>query len=292
MKYQIAHTTEYQYHQRVSLCHNIALLIPRDTNLQECKKTMVRIIPQPDVINEYEDFFGNKILYFAVQQEHSSLKVTVLSQIEKIKPRNVTMALYSNIPWEEINKMLSKPGDDNFDARQFISATAMTSSSKEIHEYAKQSFTPSRSIFEAVSDLVQRIYNEFEFKPGFTTVATPLKEVMEERKGVCQDFAHLAIACVRSMGLPARYVSGYIETIAPEGAEKLTGVDASHAWFSIFIPQSGWIDFDPTNNIMPSDQHITIGWGRDYSDIPPLKGVILSIGRHQLNVTVDVKRLD
>ncbi|HMH33370.1 MAG TPA: transglutaminase family protein, partial [Puia sp.] len=125
-----------------------------------------------------------------------------------------------------------------------------------------------------------------------TTLATPLTEVMEQRKGVCQDFAHLAIACLRSIGLPARYVSGYIETVAPEGTEKLRGVDASHAWFSVFIPQSGWIDFDPTNNLIPSDQHITIGWGRDYSDLPPLKGVILSIGSHQLEVSVDVKRLD
>jgi transglutaminase-like putative cysteine protease len=292
MKYQIAHTTEYQYHQKVSLCHNIALLIPRDTDLQECKKTVVKIVPQPDVMNEYEDFFGNKVLYFAVQQEHSALKVTVLSQVEKYKPRNSTMGLYNNIPWEEVNKMLADRDDNNFNARQFISATPMTAYSKEIHEYALQSFTPSRSVFEAISDLVKRIYQEFEFKPGFTTLATPLKEVMEQRKGVCQDFAHLAIACVRSVGLPARYVSGYIETIAPEGTEKLHGIDASHAWFSVFIPQSGWIDFDPTNNIIPSDQHITIGWGRDYADVSPLKGVILSIGRHQLNVTVDVRRLD
>src|SRR5579863_5911764 len=122
MKYQIAHTTEYQYHQKVSLCHNIALLIPRDTDLQECKKTIVKIIPQPDVINEYEDFFGNKVLYFAVQQEHSSLKVTVTSQVEKHKPRHSTMGLYSNIAWEEINKILSDPDDDNFSAKQFISA--------------------------------------------------------------------------------------------------------------------------------------------------------------------------
>jgi len=292
LKYQIAHTTEYYYHQKVSLCHNIALLIPRNTDLQECKKTLVKITPQPDIINEYEDFYGNKAMYFAVQQEHSSLRVTVLSQVEKLKPRNLTMDLYSNIAWEEINHMLTEQGDSNFEARQFVAPTPITASTKEIHEYALQSFTPRRSVFEALSNLVKRIYTEFEFKPGFTTLATPLTEVMEQRKGVCQDFAHLAIACVRSIGLPARYVSGYIETIAPEGKEKLQGIDASHAWFSVYVPQSGWLDFDPTNNIIPSDQHITIGWGRDYTDIPPLKGVILSIGRHQLNVTVDVRRLD
>ncbi|MBS1600435.1 MAG: transglutaminase family protein [Bacteroidetes bacterium] len=292
MRYQIAHTTEYQYHQTVSLCHNIAMLIPRNTDLQECRKTIVKINPQPDVMNEYEDFFGNKVLYFAVQQEHSSLKVTVLSQVEKFKQRNLKMELYNNIPWENVSAMLQEPGLGNFEARQFIPATSITNFTKEIHEYAQQSFTPGRSLFDAAWDLVQRMYRDFEFKTGFTTVATPLTEVMEQRKGVCQDFAHLAIACIRSMGLPARYVSGYIETIAPAGKEKLVGVDASHAWFSVYIPQSGWIDFDPTNNLITSDQHITIGWGRDYADLPPLKGVILSTGSHKLDVSVDVRRLD
>jgi len=292
MKYQIVHTTEYYYHQVVSLCHNIALLTPRNSKLQECRKTAIKITPQPDVINEYNDFFGNKVLYFAVQQEHSSLRVTVMSQVETYKDREQTTELYNHIAWEEMEHLLSVPGEDNFEARQFIPATPITGSTSEIHEYAMRSFTPRRSMLEACRDLVQRIFDDFEFTPGFTTLATPLTEVMEQRKGVCQDFAHLAIACLRSIGLPARYVSGYIETVAPEGTEKLRGVDASHAWFSVFIPQSGWIDFDPTNNLIPSDQHITIGWGRDYSDLPPLKGVILSIGSHQLEVSVDVKRLD
>ena len=292
MKYQIAHTTEYFYHQSVSLCHNIALLIPRNTDQQECRKTIVKINPQPDIVNEYEDFYGNKALYFAVQQEHSSLRVTVISQVEKLKSRNRAIGLYSNIPWEEVNKILEEPEPEHLDARQFIAATPITACSPAIHQYALASFTPGRSLFESVSDLIKRIYEDFEFKPGFTTLATPLSEVMDKRKGVCQDFAHLAIACIRGVGLPARYVSGYIETLAPEGGIKLQGVDASHAWFAVYAPQSGWIDFDPTNNLLPADQHITIGWGRDYADIPPLKGVILSIGRHQLQVTVDVKRLD
>jgi transglutaminase-like putative cysteine protease len=292
MKYQIAHTTEYFYHHTVSLCHNIAMLMPRNTDLQECRKTLVRISPQPDVINEYEDFFGNKVMYFAIQQEHSSLKVTVLSQVETFSARNLKMELYNHIAWEEIGAHLLEAGDGNFEARQYIASTPVTTSTEEIFQYTAPSFTPGRSVFEACSELVKRIHSDFEFKPGFSTVATPLSEVMNERKGVCQDFAHLAIACLRSHGLPARYVSGYIETVAPEGKEKLQGVDASHAWFSVYIPHSGWIDFDPTNNLIPSDQHITIGWGRDYSDLPPLKGVILSTGRHQLDVSVDVKRMD
>ena len=168
----------------------------------------------------------------------------------------------------------------------------MTASNEEILQYALQSFHPGRSVFEATEDLTQRIFNDFEYKPGHTTISTPLASVMKERKGVCQDFAHLAIACLRSVGLPARYVSGYIETVSPEGVEKLIGVDASHAWFSVYIPEMGWTDFDPTNNCLVSDQHITIGWGRDYADIAPLEGIILSSGSHELTVSVDVKRMN
>ena len=291
MQYQITHTTEYEYYQSVSLCHNVAKLILRNTEDQLCKKTVVRITPQPDVMNEYEDFFGNKVMYFAIQQEHKHLKVTVLTQVEK-KPANIaTLNFYSATPWEAIKTQLIEPGDDNFDARQFINETEITTATEEIHNYSLQSFTAGRSMFEATQELMQRIHYDFEFKPGFTTVATPLNEVMKQRKGVCQDFAHFAIACIRSVGLPARYVSGYLETLAPAGKEKLVGVDASHAWFSVFIPNAGWIDFDPTNNIIPAEQHITIGWGRDYADIAPLKGVILSGGKHQLKVSVDVRRM-
>lgn len=291
MQYQITHTTEYEYYQSVSLCHNVAKLILRNTPDQLCKKTIVKITPQPDVMNEYEDFFGNKVMYFAIQQEHKHLKVTVLSQVEKKAAGTAILNFYSATPWEEIKLQLLEPGDNNFDARQYINETEITTVTEDIAAYTRQTFTPNRSMFEATQELMQRIHHDFEFKPGFTTVATPLKEVMQQRKGVCQDFAHLAIACIRSVGLPARYISGYIETLPPEGKEKLTGVDASHAWFSVFIPNTGWIDFDPTNNMIPAEQHITIGWGRDYADIAPLKGVILSGGKHQLHVSVDVRRM-
>jgi transglutaminase-like putative cysteine protease len=292
MQYQITHTTEYEYHHSVSICHNVAKLLLRDTNNQLCKKTVVKISPQPEIINEYKDFFGNKVMYFAIQQEHKHLKVTVLSQVEKKKESNNTLGFFTTTPWEEIKHQILEPGDDNFDARQFISETDITKTTEDILQYTLKSFTAKRSMLYATQELMQRIHTDFEFKPGFTTVATPLKDVMKQRKGVCQDFAHLAIACIRSIGLPARYVSGYIETVAPEGKEKLVGVDASHAWFAVYIPGAGWLDFDPTNNIIPSEQHITIGWGRDYTDITPLKGVILSSGPHQLHVSVDVRRID
>ena len=291
MHYKVTHTTRYTYFEPVSLCHNIARLIPRSTDKQLCKKAVLEIHPAPDIMNEYEDFFGNKVTYFAIQQEHKFLTVTVSSEIVRTNTGTLEFDLYENTPWEEVKEQLHTPRPGDTDILQYILATPMTPLSPEITDYARQSFIPGRPLFGAARDLMQRIHIDFEFEPGFTTVTTPLSVVMAERKGVCQDFAHLAIACIRSMGLAARYVSGYIETLPPEGTEKLAGVDASHAWFSLFIPGNGWIDFDPTNNQLPSDQYLTIGWGRDYADIVPLKGVIVSSGPHRLSVSVDVRRI-
>jgi transglutaminase-like putative cysteine protease len=249
------------------------------------------ISPKPDQQNEYKDFFGNKVIYFAIQQEHKKMTVTVQSIVQKKTNTFNYLNLYTDISWQEIPALLKKPLEENITARQFIVETDFTKGSAEIRDYALKSFLPGNSFYSATKDLMQRIFADFKFQSGATNIATPIAEVMRARKGVCQDFAHLAIACIRSMGLPARYVSGYIETKAPVGVEKLFGVDASHAWFSIFIPDTGWIDFDPTNNIIPSDQHISIGWGRDYADITPLKGVILTSGSHKLSVSVDVRRI-
>jgi transglutaminase-like putative cysteine protease len=292
MEFLVTHTTNYIYHQPVSLCHNIAKILIRNISGQVCKQTSIVITPEPDVLHEYDDYFGNRVIYFAVQKAHKQLTVTVKSQVEKAVQHIPTLNFYKDAPWETIKALILEPGDENFKARQYVYETAYTPVTDDITQYALPSFTPGRPVFEAAKDLMHRIYNDFEFDPGFTTLATPLSKVMLARKGVCQDFAHLAIACVRAMGLPARYVSGYLETLPPKGKEKLTGVDASHAWFSVFIPNTGWIDFDPTNNIMPAMQHIIIGWGRDYGDITPLKGVIQSSGAHKLTVAVDVKRLD
>jgi transglutaminase-like putative cysteine protease len=291
LRYSVIHTTRYTYNEPVSICHNVARLVPRSFSRQQCKKSTIEITPQPGVLNEYEDFFGNKVMYFAMQQEHKQLTVTVRSEIEKNITTDTAISLYTEVPWEEVQGLIKQTTADWLEVYQYIPETGFTASSPQIVAYARQSFTPGRSMFEATQHLMQRIYTDFEFKPGFTTISTPLSEVLTARKGVCQDFAHLAIACVRSMGLPARYISGYLETLAPPGKEKLAGADASHAWFSVYIPYSGWIDFDPTNNQLPADQHITACWGRDYTDIAPLKGVIINSGPHQLAVSVDVKRL-
>ena len=270
-KYNITHRTTYTYFEPVSVCHNVLRLAPRNTLTQVCRHVAVKISPEPDTMREYEDFFGNKVIYFSIEKEHARLTVDVRSEVDIVGGLDGIL--------------------DSGEIRQFIFETPMTAWDEEIYRYARVSFQPGRPVLEAAGDLMRRIYTDFEFTPGFTTISTPVAVVMGERKGVCQDFAHLAIACIRSVGLPARYVSGYIETVSPEGVEKLIGADASHAWFSVYDPAMGWMDFDPTNNMIPGDQHITIGWGRDYADIAPMKGIILSSGSHGLRVSVDVKRL-
>lgn len=291
MNYKIVHTTAYTYAGPVSLCHNIARLMPRDTDIQKCKDCSVMITPRPDVTNEYEDFFGNKVMYFAIQEEHLKLTVTVTSIISRSKVPSPITEMYVNVPWEQVLQLVQETSAENFDARQYIAQTSMTVWDDEVMAFARKSFTLGRPVYDATLDLMRRIYYEFEFKSGLTTIATPVVEVMAKRKGVCQDFAHLAIACLRSLGLPARYISGYIETLPAPGKEKLVGADASHAWFAIYVPNVGWLEFDPTNNQVPSTQHLTIGWGRDYADITPLKGIILSSGAHKLDVSVDVRRI-
>jgi transglutaminase-like putative cysteine protease len=290
MKYAITHKTTYTYFEPVSLCHNIVKLVPRATDNQFCEKTTVNIYPPPAMLDEYEDFFGNKVIYFSIEKEHSQLILSVTSEIGKLFLPEREINSGSPATLEEVKQELLGFKTVPNEIRQYIFETPMTAWDEKIKAYALQSFIAGRPVFDAAMELMQRIYTDFAFKPGFTTIATPLAVVMQQRKGVCQDFAHFAIACVRSVGLAARYVSGYIETISPAGAEKLIGADASHAWFSVYISNRGWIDFDPTNNVLPTHQHVTIGWGRDYADIAPFKGIILSSGLHELTVSVDVKR--
>lgn len=289
MRYSIKHTTTYLYHEQVSLCHNIAMLSPRDTNTQACQSSNIIIEPLPEVLDTHVDFFGNKAIYFVVEQEHDTLTVTVSSIVEKLPvPANKPI---SNITWEELRDTLQHSMGEFWEEKQFIASTAITVPFDAITNFALLSFIPGATAFNAVFNLMQNIYTSFEFTPGFTTISTPLSTVLKEKKGVCQDFAHFAISCVQAMGLSARYISGYIETLAPPGKEKLFGIDASHAWFSVFIPGMGWVDFDPTNNKIPDEQYITVGWGRDYFDIVPLKGVIMSSSPHEMKVSVDVRRV-
>ncbi len=296
MIFNITHTTQYEYNAPVSYCHNIATLRPRISKGQELLDYKIDISPEPSELSERIDFFGNYITRFSIQTRHTVLKVETKSKVVR------DYARYHESFYTDACKGVSLIGalealknndTEVLEAKQFVLESIFIRRTDDaIKKYAEISFKGNRSVFDATYELMQRIYTDFDFVSGFTSISTPIDEVMKEKKGVCQDFAQIAIACIRSIGLPARYVSGYIETLPPEGEEKLVGADASHAWFSIYIPTFGWVDFDPTNNQIPLDQHIVVGWGRDYYDVPPLKGVVYGSGKSKLKVAVDIARLE
>ena len=292
MLYKVTHSTIYDYNAPVSYSQNIATLRPRECSGQELLDYSIEVQPEPVEISERVDFFGNYITRFAIQSEHNKLKVTTRSKISRDYSRfydSFFSDACRSITLSEALTALRSINPEMLEAKQFILESIFIRKPDEsIREYARVSFQENRSVFDATYELMQRIFTDFQFISGFTTISTPIQEVMREKKGVCQDFAQVAIACIRSVGLPARYVSGYIETLPPPGKKKLVGADASHAWFSVFIPGFGWVDFDPTNNQIPKDQHIVVGWGRDYYDVPPLKGVVSGSGTSVLKVSVDI----
>jgi len=290
MKYRVIHTTEFDYEARVGLCYNEARLLPRELPQQKVHSFALQIYPQPNDRYQRLDYFGNHTDYFSIQQSHDTLRVTATSVVEVTAPPQ--RDLVEPLPWETArDRLCSDHTPSIFEATQYALESPSVTVDAQLRDYARPSFPPGRPLLEAVHDLMQRIYREFKYDPEFSTIATPLKEVLAHRSGVCQDFAHLAIGCLRSHGLAARYVSGYIETQPPPGKERLVGADASHAWFSVFQPGGGWVDFDPTNNQVPREQHITVAWGRDFTDVTPLKGVAFGGGEHELKVAVDVEPL-
>lgn len=289
MKYTITHCTLYHYSSDVALCHNLARLLPRETSWQHCQPSRISIQPRPALSAERRDFFGNRVLYFAIQDIHQRLEVNFVTKVQVLDTRPFTPSSPSPA-WEQVHRMLREdPDPEIIDARLFMLDSPFIAVHPSFLEYAKPSFPPGRPLLEAMADLNHRINHEFTYDPHFTTTATPLDEVLSERRGVCQDFAHLGIACLRSLGLVARYVSGYLETIPPPGQPRLVGADASHAWLAVYVPGTGWAEFDPTNDCMPGERHITLGWGRDYGDVAPLIGVMTGGGSHSLEVAVDVE---
>ncbi|GAB4421506.1 MAG: transglutaminase family protein [Bacteroidia bacterium] len=290
MKYRITHITHYTYEGPIPACYNTAWMIPRQEAYQHLHQVSVTVDPQPAVLRCRKDFFGNETCFFALHQPHDHLRVQVVSEVERLTAAH-QLDLSSQLSWEAAREQLHGTLSGSLDARQYYLPSTLIDNSAALAAYAQPSFQRGRGLYDAVRALMGRIHDDFEFDPGYTTVATPVLEVLEARRGVCQDFAQLAIGCIRSMGLAARYVSGYIETLPPPGQARLVGADASHAWFSVYIPGVGWRDFDPTNNLIPAQQHITVAWGRDYYDVPPLKGVIFSGFGHKLDVSVDVERI-
>lgn len=292
MKYHIVHRTEYVYEKPVSQCYNEARLAPRDLTHQHCASTQLAVSPLPSDYRERDDFFGNRVAHFTVHQAHQNLIVTASSDVE-IETDGNHFDGAAELSWQQLTERLQTDKDpQHLLARQFLLDSPLVTATAALAEYGQSSFSPDRPVLEAVHDLMERIHRDFVYDPGFTTLSTPLGEVMKHRRGVCQDFAHVAIGCLRTQGVPARYISGYLETLPPPGTERLVGADASHAWFSIYLPDTGWLDFDPTNNQMPMDRHITVAWGRDYSDVSPLKGVVFGGGEHEVKVAVDVRNLE
>lgn len=291
MRYRITHTTTYEYAETVGQSYNEARLLPRFCPQQNLISARLEITPDEADYRVRQDFFGNQVAHFTIQKPHQTFVVTAVSEVHLL-PQAGQLDFAQGMTWEAVRQALREDRSPQMlDARQYMLDSPFIAASAELAAYADASFPPSRPLVEAVHDLMQRIHRDFAFDPEFTTLATPLQTVLEHRRGVCQDFAHLAIGCLRSHGLAARYVSGYIETLPPPDAEKLVGADASHAWFSVYLPNVGWIDFDPTNNQVPSDRHITVAWGRDYGDVTPLKGVIFGGKNHDLKVSVEVERL-
>lgn len=285
--YRITHRTAYAYEQDVSASYGRMRLLPRDLPGQRCVRSSVRVDPLPGDHRQHVDLFGNRVEYFSIHEPHRALVITAESVVEVQAPAGLPLA--GDRPWDEIAAAVGRGGADDVEAVHFTLDSPLVEASQEFRSYASRSFVPGRPIVEAVLDLSQRIHRDFEFVPGRTDVDTPLADVLARREGVCQDFAHVGIACLRSLGLPARYVSGYLETDPPPGMAKLVGSDVSHAWFSALVPGAGWIDVDPTNDQVPGERYVVTAFGRDYGDVAPVTGVIYTLGRTtSLDVSVDV----
>ena len=295
IRYRVRHRTEYDYGAAASSGQTVAYLVPRDRPGQRVLSSELCVDPQPDHRRDHDDVYGNHVVYLAVERPHDRLVIEAVSEVE-IDPALVEPTPGEEVaaaPWERTAAGIA--GDGSADGILAVECTLdspLVARSAELAEYARPSFPPGRPLLDAVHDLTARIHWEFTFDPGFSDLSTPLADVLAQRRGVCQDFAHLAIGCLRSLGLPARYVSGYIETAPPPGQPRLIGADASHAWCSAFVPGLGWCDVDPTNAHARADHRITVAWGRDYGDVAPVRGVVFGPPASQeLTVSVDVARV-
>jgi transglutaminase-like putative cysteine protease len=287
MRYHVRHTTTYAYSNAVSVCHNELHLCPRQCRHQTCSFHELLVFPEAALVSRSVDYFGNPVTFFTLQEPHQALTMTANSVVEVAPPVEVPPPTAS-VAWEDARDTIRRDRSaEGLGAYQFVFDSPYVAVSPELLAYAAPSFTPRRPLLEAVWHLTERIHAEFTYDPGVTGVNTPLDDVVRHRRGVCQDFAHLQIGCLRALGLAVRYVSGYLVT-QPSAPSAFIGAEASHAWLSVYCPGHGWVDVDPTNNLWPSDRHITVAIGRDYGDVSPIKGVFLGGGDHTMEVTVDV----
>lgn len=289
VQYRIRHRTAYRYTGRIDLCHSLAHLRPREDEGQELLNHHIDVQPKPQFERARTDSFGNHTNYFSIEQSHDSLEVLAVSTVRK--PEKNPALPFSNTAW---NELAVAPGDRDASGERlamYLLPTPSFPTFDEVKDFLAPSLVPGREVMALLHEVMGRIHGEFRYVPGATDTSTPLAAVMKQREGVCQDFAHIMIAALRSIRIPVRYVSGYLETLPPPGQAKLQGTDASHAWIEAWTPATGWVGFDPTNNLIPGTRHLKIAHGRDYFDVQPLKGIFLGTGTQKLFVQVDVERM-
>lgn len=291
VRYRILHTTDYYYGESVLLCHNVVRLRPRDTAYQTCVRSDLTVSPAAAARRDRVDYFGNHATWVSVQEPHEVLRIECRSEVE-VRPIP-SPGSQVGPPWERVPAIMAEPNNPlHAAAREHTFDSRYVKADAALAEFARPFFTPGRPLLPCVMDLTQCIFREFTFDSEATMVGTPVLEVLRNHRGVCQDFAHLQIGCLRSFGIPARYVSGYVLTQPPPGKKRLVGADASHAWVAAFIPGFGWMDFDPTNGIVPSTEHVTLGWGRDYDDVSPVRGIIVGGHRHSMYFGVTMEPIE
>lgn len=292
--FSVVHRTEYRYGSPMADGYTIVHLLPRDTPYQHVVRAEVHVTPDADEYDEHLDLFGNRVVRLGIHHPHHQFGVTARSVVETNPPMSAPAGADVFLPWDAAASGVAMArGPLALEVTPFLAATAATPALPALRDFTGPAFTPGRPFLEAVQDLCHQIYLGFVFDSSFSDVSTPIDAILSARRGVCQDFAHLATACLRSVGLAARYVSGYVETQPPPGEEKIVGADASHAWCSVWAPGHGWCDLDPTNDMMPPDRHVTVAWGRDYFDVAPVRGVVIGPATTQsLSVAVDVTRVE
>jgi transglutaminase-like putative cysteine protease len=279
--YRVEHRTRYVHAGTVSVSHHLGFLTPRRMPSQALSRCDLRIHPDPSDRDARVDYFGNELTYFAILTPYREITVEA-SAIVEIRPREQAILPERSPAWDA-------PADRRaIEDEQFCFASPYVPVTAALADLARAAFSRGRPLLAGAIDLMHLIHADFRYTPGSTTVTTPLARVLSDRRGVCQDFAHLQIGCLRSLGIPARYVSGYLCTDPPPGRPRLIGGDVSHAWLSVCCPIHGWVDLDPTNGVVPDVRHVTLAWGRDYGDVSPLRGVVLGGGEHELTVGVSV----
>ena len=291
-RYHVVHETRYEYHQPVGLSRQVVRLAPRVIPWQLCRSHALRISPEAEILAVRADAFGNPVTSFAIEADHASLAVRAESWVDvsaRVFPDDAATP-----PWEKVRARLAyrggyRPLPADLDAARFLFESTRVRNKRELSAWTLASFPPGAPLLVGVRALMNRIHREFTFDPKATDVSTPVMEVFTRRRGVCQDFAPLMLSCLRSVGLAARDVSGYLLTRPPPGRPRLIGADASHAWVSAWVPGAGWVEVDPTNDKFIDDRYVILGWGRDYADVPPLRGVIFTEGSgSRLTVSVDL----